>query len=256
MEAPSKRSGMSAPLHQREMALRMAGASMGGAPAPVTYSLIGICIAVFLLQLGSSFATGTDYLVHYGGYIPFAAITEPWRIFTSAFLHTGFMHVAFNMIALYAFGQILEPVVGSLRFAGIYLGSIAFGALGPVVTGFLFPSDLVTVSIGASGAVFGLFGAMFIVQRRVGASTLPLVILLGINFAYALFDHSIAWQAHLGGLIGGAIILGIYMLAARKPRPRTTQRVIDSGIMIGVALAVVALIMVLVYIMVGVVPLR
>ncbi|MGL4174201.1 MAG: rhomboid family intramembrane serine protease [Actinomycetota bacterium] len=168
----------------------------------VTYAVIFLCGFAFLAQLLFGQVTGDL------AFVPLFAQDEPWRFVTSMFLHsTSFLpHIAFNMLALYQVGPSLEAAFGRGRFGALYLlsgfgGSVAYLALSA-------PEEVswVTSVVGASGAVFGLFGALVVVQRRLGQKAGALYALIGVNMALGFFFPSIAWQSHLGGLITGAAI--------------------------------------------------
>ena len=141
-----------------------------------------------------------------------------YRLITSAFLpptgSSGLMDIAFNMLALIFVGPALERLLGHLRFASVYLlsalgGSVFFYLIAP-------PTE---AALGASGAIFGLFGAWFVVSRRLRADTRAIVFLIALNLAFSLvFRSSIAWQAHVGGLIVGSLITAAYAYAPRNQR--------------------------------------
>ena len=139
-----------------------------------------------------------------------------WRMFTAALLHGSMFHILFNMWALYAFGPQIERESGSLPFFAIYLSAASGGSL------FVFwLSEPFVFSIGASGAIFGLFGvwlagAYRLRHTRFGRRVLSqLGILLAINFALPLFIPNIAWEAHLGGIVTG-ILIGLLWSAQRR----------------------------------------
>jgi membrane associated rhomboid family serine protease len=187
---------------------------------PVTYAILGICILLFLVgylggrerQLQEAFAQSNLLIDQGGGW---------WRLVTSMFLHDGFAHVAFNMYALYMFGPPLEREVGSAPFGVMYLAS---GVVGGVF--YYFMGDLFGVAVGASGAIFGLFGAWLVASYRGrhtahGAASLrQLLTLLAINaFIGFVPGFNIAWEAHLGGLVAGAVIALAWALPTMQKRP-------------------------------------
>jgi membrane associated rhomboid family serine protease len=139
---------------------------------------------------------------------------EPYRLITSGFMHSGFLHIAFNMYVLWFLGQMLEPALGPFRFGGLYLASLLAGSFGAV----LIKPDAFTV--GASGAVFGLMGAAFVMQRARGIDPMqsgigPIILL---NLAISLVPGlNISIGGHVGGLIGGAIA-GYFMDEAQQRR--------------------------------------
>lgn len=139
-----------------------------------------------------------------------------WRMVTAAALHGSMFHILFNMWALYAFGPQIERESGSLPFLSIYLSAAAGGSL--FVYWF---SDPFVFSIGASGAIFGLFGVWVAGAYRLrhtwfGRRVLSqLGVLLAVNFALPLFIPNIAWQAHLGGILTG-LVIGLLWSAQRR----------------------------------------
>ncbi|WP_401000493.1 rhomboid family intramembrane serine protease [Agromyces sp. GXQ0307] len=191
----------------------------------VTYSIIGITLVVYLLQLIPGLAI-TDRLLYAGVYsLPFNF--EPWRMITSMFVHSTelIFHVALNMYTLWIFGQLLENVLGRWRFLALYLIS---GLAGSVAV--LWLSDPRTGVVGASGAIFGLMGAFLVIQRRLGGNATQLLILVGINLVIGFVPgFNIAWQAHLGGLVAGALI-GLIFVETRKRDQRTLQVVLLAAL--------------------------
>ena len=180
----------------------------------MTYSLIGITLAVFLLQLIPGLAI-TDRLLYAGVYsIP--GNLEPWRMITSVFVHsTGLIfHVLLNMYTLWIFGQLLEGLLGRWRFLALYLISGLGGSIGV-----LWLSDPRVGVVGASGAIFGLMGAFLVIQRRLGGQTTQLFVLLGINLVIGFIPgFNVAWQAHLGGLVVGALVGFIFVETRQRSR--------------------------------------
>ncbi|WP_232497734.1 rhomboid family intramembrane serine protease [Agromyces humatus] len=203
----------SAPRTKPAVLTRARAAAGRGAPV-VTYTLIGITLAVFLLQLVPGLAL-TDRLLYAGVYsIP--GNLEPWRMLTSVFVHsTGLIfHVLLNMYTLWIFGQLLEGLLGRWRFLALYLISGLGGSVGV-----LWLSDPRVGVVGASGAIFGLMGAFLVVQRRLGGQTTQLFVLLGINLVIGFVPgFNIAWQAHLGGLVVGALVGFIFVETRQRSR--------------------------------------
>ncbi len=206
-----------APRTKPAVLTRLAGS---GSPV-VTYAIIGITVVVFLLQLVPGLGV-TDNLF-YAGVFSYPGSFEPWRMLTSVFLHsTGFIfHVLLNMYTLWIFGQLLEGLLGRARFLALYLLSGLAGSLGV-----LFLADPRVGVVGASGAIFGLMGAYLVIQRRLGGNSTQLLILVGINLVIGFVPGlSIAWQAHVGGLIGGAL-LGLIFVQTRRIKHKTLQIVL------------------------------
>lgn len=220
-----------APRTKPAVLTRARAAAERGAPV-VTYSIIGVTLAVFVLQLIPGLAV-TDRLAYAGVYsLPFNF--EPWRMMTALFVHSTqlLFHVALNMYTLWIFGQLLEGLLGRWRFLALYLIS---GLAGSVAV--LWLTDPRTGVVGASGAIFGLMGAFLVIQRRLGGSATQLLVLVGINLVIGFVPgFNISWQAHLGGLIGGALV-GLIFVETRK---RDQQ-----GLQIGLLVALVAVLVVL-----------
>lgn len=192
------------------------GGSVAAGDAPrVTQAIIALCVVVWLLQTMNSQVTA-DF-----AFFPPYARSEPWRLVTAAFLHSPSspLHILFNMYALWLVGPYLERLLGRVRFAALYLISAIGGSIGYLLLA--SPSlegSWVTSTVGASGAVFGLFGAFFVVQRRLNRDATQVLVVIGLNFALGLVISGIAWQAHLGGLITGTITAAVLAYAPRERR--------------------------------------
>ncbi len=139
-----------------------------------------------------------------------------WQLVTSAFTHLDVAHIGFNMLALWFLGPQLERVVGRARFLALYLLSALAGS-----ATVMWLSGPQTITFGASGAVFGLMGALIVLVMKVRGNLQPILIWLAINVAYTFFGPgSISWQGHLGGLVGGAAVAAIIAYAPRNDRTR------------------------------------
>jgi membrane associated rhomboid family serine protease len=181
----------------------------------VTVVLIVACAVLFLGTNGFSGGSGrlwTDlYLdgpdIHFGH--------DYWRLVTSGFLHSGPIHILFNMYLLWLLGNLLEPTLGSGRFAALYLTALLWGAFGALVV----QPDVQTV--GASGAVFGLMGAAAVEQRARGINpfqtNIGVLIILNLVLSFVLSNISIG--GHIGGLVGGILVGVGFEGAARLRRP-------------------------------------
>jgi membrane associated rhomboid family serine protease len=141
------------------------------------------------------------------------------RMMTSAFLHLSIPHIALNMITLWFVGPMLEQALGRVRYLVLYLVCAFGGSAGVVVLAGPTHSWLVGVA-GASGAIFGLFGAFFMVMRRVGGQVRSIVTLIVLNLGLGFVVSNIAWQGHLGGLVTGLVLAGAYAFM-----PRAWQKV-------------------------------
>lgn len=198
------------------------GAISTGRPL-ATYVIIGLCALVYVLQWLIPGNVVEDQLAFASVYAsPQFGAFEPWRMLTSAFVHSqGFvLHIVLNMYMLWIFGQVLEPVLGRVRFLAVYLLSAVGGSVGFLLLTPVLPPTGVE---GASGAIFGLFGALLVVQSRRGGDTRQLWILIAINGAIGFLVPGIAWQAHLGGLVTGALSAAVIAFAPRGPRQALLQ---------------------------------
>ena len=186
----------------------------------LTPALIAVNVGVFLLTLadgGQADNIGRSVLDKYALWGPYVDKDHEWyRIITAGFLHNGLLHLAFNMWALWVIGNMLEPALGRLRFGIIYSGGLIAGSLGALV---LEPSQPV---VGASGAIFALFGAAFIAQRAAGIDPWRsgIALTIGINLLITFGLKNISKGGHLGGLAGGLILAWLLIEAPR----RTTNR--------------------------------
>jgi membrane associated rhomboid family serine protease len=144
---------------------------------------------------------GLDYLQY----------TNEWyRLITVALTHGGLMHLGFNMYSLYILGTPIEQAYGRNKFLTIFTISLGTGSLASI---FFNPSN--QASVGASGAVFGLFGAFLIVGKAIGASVREIAVIIGLNFALGFILGGVDWRAHLGGLFGGALAAQLILLRRR-----------------------------------------
>ena len=177
----------------------------------ITEAIIALCVAVWaveiVLRLVSSSAL--NGMLSSGMFRPLLAVARPWTFVTSMFLHEpGVMHVLFNMLTLWCVGPLLERLLGHWPFLAMYLLSGIGGGMGLMLWAAAYPggSGWMSASYGASGAIFGLFAAVLVVYRRIGADIRSMLVWMAINFAMPLVVPNIAWQAHAGGfVIGGAM---------------------------------------------------
>lgn len=221
----------SAPRTKPAVLTRIRSAGRRGAPV-VTYTLIGITLAVYVLQLIPGLGV-TDWLY----FTPLAVsdvAMQPWRLITSVFVHSTALifHVLLNMYTLWIFGQLLEGLLGRWRFLALYLIAGLGGSVGVV-----WLADPNTSVVGASGAIFGLMGAFLVIQRRLGGQTSQLFVLLAINLVIGFVPGwNIAWQAHLGGLVSGALVGLIYFETRKRD-----QFGLQVGLLIALTLALLVL---------------
>ncbi|MFG1666047.1 rhomboid family intramembrane serine protease [Streptomyces sp. Y7] len=201
----------------------IAGGTIASDPRLVTKILIGICLAVFLVQLsvGNRF---TDSFTLIGrAYIPVlgdvggVAEGQWYRLLTSMFLHGGYVHILFNVLSLWWIGGPLEAALGRARYLTLYFVS---GLAGSALTYLIGAAN--QSSLGASGAIFGLFGATAVLMRRLQYDMRPIIALLVINLIFTFGWSNIAWQAHIGGLVAG-VVIGYAMVHAPRERRALVQ---------------------------------
>jgi membrane associated rhomboid family serine protease len=168
-----------------------------------TYSLIAVICGAYLLQLLLPSIQQQLWLQSFE-YLQFS--NEWYRLFTVALTHGGFLHLGFNMYSLMILGSPIEAAYGKQKFLIVFFFSLLTGSL----TSAYFAS-VYGVSVGASGAIFGLFGALAIVGKRIGADIRSIVVIIGINFAFGFAMGGVDWRAHLGGLIGGVVAAQLVM---------------------------------------------
>ena len=196
---------------------------------PVVAAVAGLCVVVFLLTMGLSASQSEALLFQYGltpvRFDPnapehFASWTDAVAaLFGHAFLHAGFFHLFMNMLAFVQAGPFVEQRLGSPRFAALYVASILGGAVGYI----LINPHSTAPAIGASGAICGVFGAYFLAVRPTPRAALSdpqvrnaMLSFLAVNVVLmALLRLPIAWEAHLGGFVVGA--LAYPLLAPRVP---------------------------------------
>ena len=199
--------------------------------------LIGDNVLVYLLQLipTLNLTSALLYSPYYSlaEYASAGAPYEPWRMITSMFAHSpsSFLHILFNMFTLWMFGQALESLLGRARFITLYFIAGLAGSLGVMYFDLALGLDFNPV-VGASGAIFGLMGAYLVILRHLGGNSTTLLVLLIINVVIGFLPGSnLAWQAHVGGLIGGALAGLIYTRTRGREKMRM-QRYLIGGLVI------------------------
>jgi membrane associated rhomboid family serine protease len=187
----------------------------------------GVCIAG-----GQGFDTSQSRCsTGQGTWLPGVSDGAWWQPLTSMFAHVDVLHIAFNMLALWFLGPQLEMVLGRARFLGLYLLS---GLVGSAAVYLLSPEF--TPTLGASGAIFGLMGALLVFAHKQRADLSQLLVWIGINAALTFFASGISWQGHVGGFVGGLVLA--YSLAYSPRERRTTWQAAGfAGVAILVALA-------------------
>lgn len=211
---------------------RAASSAAVNPPDPVTMTLIGINVVLLILQ------TIWPQVTNWLAFNPVLAHSQPWRLITAAFVHGGFIHLLFNMMMLYSIGTPIEKVLGWWRYLAIYLLSALGGSMMIIGWVLVQPQSAATWTVGASGAIYGLLGAILILQKRAGMSTTSIMVLLGVNLFYSFTMSGISWQAHVGGFLMGLISTAAFFWAWEKAQPKGQKAMTTYGV---VTLAVLAL---------------
>jgi membrane associated rhomboid family serine protease len=202
---------------------------------PATIALIAINVIVFLIELA---AGGAEQFGNSGQVIHDAGLRGPdvangdwWRVISGGFLHAGFLHLLFNMYVLYVAGSILEPGIGTPRFLGIYFVSLIAGSLGALIV------DPNALTVGASGAIFGLMGAVIVVARGRGieqvASQFGFFIVINLVLTFSIPGISVG--GHIGGLIGGVVAALLVIFVERQMHGRMGFGLELAGIVLMIA---------------------
>ncbi|MFC4062963.1 rhomboid family intramembrane serine protease [Planomonospora corallina] len=201
----------------------------------VTWGLLALNVLAYVAENVFQWVLG-DFAMH-AGFVAYGG--EWWRLITGAFLHSplgggGFAltHILFNMWALYVIGPELERRLGSIRFLALYLLS----ALGGSVAVYLLSASY---TVGASGAIYGMFAALFVVSRKLGYDARGVLWLIAINVVITFAGFGISWQGHLGGLVTGAVVSAVLVYAPAKNR--TAVQVAGCAAVLLLLVAMVAL---------------
>lgn len=228
------------------------GGGIVGRREYVTYALVALNVAVFLLDAvltkgrslaGFGIGGATGYTpaqlwggviapsFHDGGQVYTGIMDGGWyRLLTSGFVHSGILHIGMNMFALWFIGRGMERTLGHVRFAALFIVSGIGGAVGA----YLF-ADPRTVTVGASGAIFGLFGALVFVNRKLGREMQGVITIIAINVIFSFTVSGISIAGHIGGLVTGALLaLGI----AYAPRKYRIPVQVGTFVVVLAALAV------------------
>jgi len=220
---------------ERTKVVRGVGQSSSGfAQAPATFTLIAINVVAYLIEIAAGSGglnnPGGSVVVNFGIFGPAVADGEWYRLFTGAFLHASIIHIGFNMLLLFLLGRMLEPALGTPRFLLLYFASLLAGSFGALL---LSPDSL---TVGASGAVFGLIAAAFVIARGRGmdalASQLGFLIVLNLVFTFGASRISVG--GHLGGLIGGALC-ALVIVAGERGKLGPNHRASEYAAMAAVA---------------------
>jgi len=243
--------GMRCPECSKERTkVKTAAGSLAGATPYATYALIALNAIAFLAEMlgggGAGTLEGGGSLIDDGGVCGNAIADggicggqlyegggEVFRIVTGGFLHAGPFHLLLNMVALYVLGTLVEPAIGTVRFLGIYFAALLAGSFGALLL-----SDPNQVTVGASGAVFGLMGAAFVIARHRGVDQIAsqIGVFVVLNLVFTLSIPGISIGGHVGGLVGGALA-ALLVVFAERGASGVTARVIEVA---GIALIAVA----------------
>ena len=212
--------GMRCPECARQKTKVKTAATMFGGDPQVAYAIIAVNVLVFVAQMltgagGGIGARSGDVYEQGALFGPLVADGDVWRLITAGFLHADPLHLILNMVGVYFLGQMIEPSLGSVRFAALYVASVLTGSLGAL----LLEPD--AIGVGASGGVFGLLGAAFVLLRDRGINPMQTFIgpLLIINLLLS-FRPGVSLGAHLGGLAGGLAAAWLILEADRRRSPR------------------------------------
>lgn len=193
----------------------LAGGAISSNPGAVTIAIIAINVAAQLVVMATGGARNPNQSEFFQwGWLSGIQVAEGdyWRLLTAAFLHGGYIHIALNMYALYLFGPYVEHTLGRARYIATYVTL----AIGSSVVVYLL-TDPLTATIGASGAVFGLFGLALVFLIRTRQNVTGMLVLLAINGVISL-KAGISWQGHLGGFITGLLLGLVFAYAPRERR--------------------------------------
>ncbi|MEC5170441.1 membrane associated rhomboid family serine protease [Glaciihabitans sp. GrIS 2.15] len=200
----------------------------------VTYAIMALCVIVFAAEAitGQLVGSGSPIVSALLYYPPYTSI-QPWRMLTSLFVHGSILHILFNMYSLFVLGPELERLVGRWRFIALFLLSGLGGSVAVLLSS---PGSPV---IGASGAIFGLFGAYFVIARHLGGNSRQLIIVIVINLVIGFIVPGIAWQAHVGGLLIGALVAFV-LVRTRDGQKRGVQLLLLVGVFLLLLIATFA----------------
>lgn len=211
----------------------------------VTWAIIVACVAVWLVEIVSRLLVPRLFasMMGFGMIVPVDMVSHPWTWLTSMFLHApNLMHILFNMLALLSVGPVLERMMGHWRYLALYLIS-GFGAAAGLMVWARVSGDWTVAAYGASGALFGLFAALLVVFRRIGADIRSMLVWMVINFLLPFVVGGIAWQAHVGGFLTGGVLTWLLVAGVPALRGRSfTQRMVTYGVaVVTVLLVIIAL---------------
>jgi membrane associated rhomboid family serine protease len=219
---------------QRTKVVRNPHGTPGGTAFPVTVALIAINVVMYLIEVatgggGLTHEARGSFVYHLILYGPLVAEGEWYRLLTAGFLHANIIHIGFNMLLLFFLGRLMEPSLGSVRFAFVYFASLLAGSFGALLL------DPNVPSLGASGAIFGIAGATFVIARGRGldelASQIGFLIVINIVYGFVVTDVSVG--AHLGGLAAG-VLCGLAIVAGERGMLGRNHRLAELAAMLAI----------------------
>lgn len=209
------------------------------APSSLAMVILGINVAVFVVEIALGATTNIFVLVDMGALVPgLVADGQYWRLITPIFLHASVFHILFNSWALYIFGSLVEGTFGTIRFAAIYLITGFAASVASMVAG-----NPAIAAVGASGAIFGLLGAWLAYNLRRRQLTLAqanirlALILVALNLVFGFSVRGIDNSAHIGGLIAG-VIAGVAAEGFGRRGVRVAVQVVGLAALFAVAVVV------------------
>ncbi len=230
--------GMRCPECMRQRTKVVQGVGGGGGEgfwrAPATFILIGLNVAAYLFEIGvggGGLTPGGSVINDFSLRGVSVADGEWYRLVTGGFLHASLIHIGFNMLLLFFLGRLLEPALGTPRFIALYFASLLAGSFGALIL-----SDPFVTTVGASGAVFGLAGATFVIARGRGMDAIASEIgfLIVFNLVISFTAAHISVGGHLGGLVGG-VVCALAIVAGERGMLGTRHQPAEFAVMVLVA---------------------
>jgi membrane associated rhomboid family serine protease len=222
-------------MRQRTKVVRGAGSGGEGfARSPATYVLIALNVIAYLIEIGSGSggfgSAGGRIVADFALFGPAVAEGEWYRLVTSGFLHASLFHIGFNLLLLFFLGRLLEPALGTPRFVALYFASLLAGSMGALLL------DPNAFTLGASGAVFGLAGATFVIARGRGMDAIAgeIGFLIVFNLIFSFVVPRISVGGHLGGLVAG-VVCALAIVAGERGMFGPRRLPVEIGLMILVA---------------------
>ncbi|MCL1898667.1 MAG: rhomboid family intramembrane serine protease [Micrococcales bacterium] len=189
------------------------GAPLGQGLPYITIGAIALNVVMWVVNQVVGASMTVDF-----AFWPLAARAEPWRFISGAFMHANLLHLALNMYCLWVVGSFLEQILGRARYSVLFLASALGGNMAVLAWAQVASHDFYGLTVGASGAVFGLFGAMLVLGRKLGRELSGIATVVGLNLVLSFTIPGISWQGHVGGLLIGAALAAVYAFAPAAKR--------------------------------------